>query len=70
MMDVQWAKIVSWHGVRPIGPRSFLLVQERAATFCGRVIDVKGIVDDLPGTEKTCESCLKIIAREQEKAAG
>ena len=54
-MNAQWAKTRSgraWHIVRETFDWS----------LCGRSIKVDTIRDDRPGHEKTCESCLRIVA--------
>lgn len=53
-MDWTWVKIVSWHAVRltrSIEPR----------TLCGRVASADAPTSpNLPGGEKSCESCLRL----------
>jgi len=60
-MDIQWVKIRSWHAIRPhdhFGP----------STYCGRTPkDNAEVVDELP-TAKSCETCLRIVARLQDDA--
>lgn len=61
-MDVKWVKIKAWHGVnasehRPDVGRDFFI-----RTFCGRRPHAQSLLDTLPA-EKSCESCLRIIAR-------
>lgn len=55
-MSVMWVKIRSWHAVRltrSIEPR----------TVCGRTAPQSAPVSDVLPGEKSCESCLRIIAR-------
>jgi hypothetical protein len=57
-MDTQWVKIRSWHALRPhdhFGP----------TTYCGRDAEGREVRDELP-SEKSCESCLRIVARIQD----
>jgi hypothetical protein len=62
-MDTQqWVKLKSWHALR--GPKDHF----GPTTRCGRDAEGKEVVDDLPGTEKTCESCLRHVARDREAA--
>lgn len=54
-MNPLWAKTMtgrSWHIVRG----------ESEGSLCGKYIVIGTICDDRPGREKTCESCLRIIA--------
>lgn len=54
---MKWARVRSWHAVR-----TFLLGGS-VETYCGRVIASPApIAEDLPA-EKSCETCLRIIAR-------
>lgn len=53
---MRWARIVSWHAVGPDGTR----------TLCGRSLnrtEAGNLRDELPA-EKSCESCLRIVARQ------
>lgn len=55
-MDVQWVKLTSWHVLRPydhFGP----------TTFCGRSAEGLELAPLLIGAEKSCESCLRILAQ-------
>lgn len=61
METQQWVKLKSWHALR--GPKDFF----GPTTRCGRNAEDKEVVEDLPGTGKTCESCLKILQREAER---
>jgi len=57
-MDTQWVKLRAWHALLPYdhhGP----------ATFCGRDAEGREVRDELPA-EKSCESCLRILARRQD----
>lgn len=58
---MKWVKIRSWHAVRNPS-RS----PNRYVTFCGLVGDGPP-VEDLPA-EKSCESCLRITARQADDA--
>jgi|PlaIllAssembly_1097288.scaffolds.fasta_scaffold07226_6 hypothetical protein len=52
-----WRRIRSWHAVIP--SRAFVVT-----TLCGRYIAPNaGVSDDVPTSGKTCESCLRIMAR-------
>ena len=58
MSDQLWVKIVSWHALRPDDPD---------ATVCGEeVTEENEVVDALPA-EKSCELCLRILARHNDK---
>ena len=59
MTDRTWVRVISWHGIRIPSPIEGVIV-----TMCGRVA-VGEISNTLPAG-KTCESCLRIIAREDE----
>ena len=54
-MNVRWAKIRAWHAVK--GERILSLYK----TYCGRYTLAEA-VDDLPA-ERSCESCLRLVAR-------
>lgn len=58
-MDTKWAKLKSWHALR--GPKDHF----GPTTLCGRDAEGKEFIDELP-TEKSCESCLRILARNQD----
>ena len=58
-MDVKWVKIRSWHAVKPDYHDSRW--PSDALAFCGRHL-IGSAVDALPA-ERSCESCLRIIAR-------
>jgi len=51
---MQWVKIRSWHAIRQTRDL-------RTHTLCGR-ISAGEIRDELPA-EKSCETCLRIVAR-------
>jgi len=55
-MNRGWVKIRSWHVLRDDG----------LATLCGRQAN-GDIVDTLPA-EKSCETCLRIVARQDDPA--
>jgi hypothetical protein len=63
MIDVTWVKIKSWHAVRLMSDRD-----GRTSTLCGRLLgdpteqDVVEYSMTLPA-EKSCEVCLRIVAR-------
>lgn len=53
-----WVKLESWHVVNPAHPD---------ATVCGIAIEEDDPTsDELPG-EKSCENCLRIVARRDHK---
>jgi hypothetical protein len=56
-MDVKWVKIRAWHAAYP----DVRGVNGHRLTRCGRIA-LGDLVDDLPA-EKSCESCLRIVAR-------
>ena len=58
-MDVKWVRIRSWHAVKEQyeGEPAFV------DTVCGRVVlRTTALLDDLPAG-RSCESCLRIVAR-------
>ncbi len=58
-MDVEWVQRrpeLSWHAVR-----DWTRVPGRARTVCGRT--VSGETSDALPAEKSCETCLRIVAR-------
>ena len=55
-MDVTWVKIKSWHVVR-----TPTRAPDRYRTMCGLNADGPQL-DDRPGGEKTCETCLRLVA--------
>ncbi len=57
-----WVRIRSWHGVR-----TATRVPGRFVTLCGRQASSLRVVDLLPLGEKTCESCLRIYAKETDR---
>ena len=54
-MDVQWVKIRSWHIYR-----TYTRMFGSALTVCGRAVAAPDVVNDRPGNERTCETCLRI----------
>ena len=64
-MDIRWVKIRAWHAVKWHGELYGI------ETYCGIGEQLMGIpvaellVSDLPA-EKSCESCLRIVARLQD----
>lgn len=60
MAGSQWVKVRSWHAVEPTADPD-----GRIKTRCGRWVTGE-VVDDLPA-EKSCESCLRIVARLQDR---
>lgn len=53
----RWSKIASWHAVSQ---------QDGTKTLCGRSLNrtqAGNVVAELPGDEKSCESCLRAIVR-------
>lgn len=60
-MDVEWVKLVSWHAARP---RDYT-----ETSYCGRsLMNTEERAAELPGSGKTCESCLRITRRIEEHA--
>ena len=55
-MDIVWVHIKSWHAVR-----NMTRVPGRVVTVCGRSV-TGDLIDALPAG-KSCESCLRILAR-------
>jgi len=55
-MDVLWVKIESWHA---IGPDT--IVEYR--TLCGIATPPDSETSDLLPADKSCENCLRILAR-------
>ena len=58
----EWVRIRSWHLVRPT--RSIRGVTTR----CGRTSE-EPIVNDLPLDAKSCETCLRLLAHDDEARA-
>jgi len=56
-MDVQWFRIRSWHAVKLLSDRV-----GHTYALCGKQQSDAEIVDTLP-SGKSCESCLRILAR-------
>lgn len=63
MSDRQFARIHSWHAIRT-PTRAF----NTYLTVCGRTAVTIDVRDVLPGEERTCETCLRIIVRRDEQA--
>ncbi len=55
-MNVSWVRIRSWHVVR-------LTRSIEYRTECGRTAPRKAETSDTLPAEKSCETCLRIIAR-------
>ena len=63
---MDWVQIVSWHVVR-----TWTRVPGRALTLCGRsVTGVEHALPDFPAGAKTCESCLRSLAKLQTRQPG
>lgn len=54
-MDIKWVLIRSWHAIAARSDK----------TLCGRQFIAGAVSDTLPAT-KSCESCLRIVARLQD----
>ena len=58
MPGTQWVRIASWHAIR-----TWSRMPGRAITLCGRQSrDGEETSDTLP-SERSCETCLRIVAR-------
>jgi hypothetical protein len=55
-MDIRWVKIDSWHAIRGDSMGHHL-------TMCGRVVNELGETSETLPAEKSCENCLRIVAR-------
>ena len=55
-MEIKWVKLESWH----------VLAVDK--TLCGFAIDDADEVRDELGAEKSCENCLRIMARKKDVA--
>jgi len=65
-MDVRWVQRVSWHAIRE-QVADEVTGEVSGRTFCGRVWhDHAAQTDTLP-VGKSCETCLRIIARRTDK---
>lgn len=56
-MNIEWVRIRSWHAIRPtrsIEPR----------TLCGRRAEANAETRSELSSERSCESCLRIVARQ------
>jgi hypothetical protein len=60
-MDIQWVKLRSWHAARP--------KDHADTTYCGRDIAAGAAVSDVLPAGKSCELCLRIVARLNDDAA-
>jgi hypothetical protein len=60
----EWVRIRSWHLLRPT--RS---LPDTAWTRCGRKVADPVIVPDLPLDAKSCETCLRLAAHDDEARA-
>ena len=60
-MDIQWVKLRSFHALRPDAHFA-------ATTYCGRDAEGREVVDKLPAA-KSCEVCLRTVARITDEAA-
>lgn len=58
-MNGDWVRIRSWHIVRT-PTRMF----DTYRTRCGRTVVTKDVRSEFPQDEKSCESCLRIQARD------
>lgn len=55
-----WVRIVSWHAV--LTPTRMF---DTYRTVCGRRVTTTDVRDDLPA-ERSCEVCLRIVARKND----
>lgn len=62
MSDQQWVRIRSWHAIRLISDRF-----GRTWTRCGRHTESTEVSDTLPAG-RSCETCLRVIARAEDHA--
>jgi hypothetical protein len=61
-----WVQIISWHALR-----TWTRVPGRAITRCGRTVsDIEHALPDFPGDAKTCETCLRSLAKAQTRQVG
>jgi hypothetical protein len=58
MSGLGWVRIVSWHSIRTFTRAGDVL------TRCGRAVSSPLVRDGFPADEKTCESCLRSLAKE------
>lgn len=56
VVELKWVKLESWH----------VLVEHR--TLCGLDIEEADEVRDELGAEKSCENCLRLMARKTDSA--
>ncbi len=59
MSDRTWVQIVSWHAVR-----NYTRVPGRVVTACGRISE--GPIRATLPAGKSCETCLRVTAREDD----
>ena len=57
---MKWIKLRSWH--RILTPTRMF---DTYRTYCGRTI-VGNPLPELPLDEKSCETCLRLVAREED----
>lgn len=60
-MIVVWVEIRSWHAIR-------LTRSQITTTRCGRTAPASAPVSDTLPPGKSCETCLRLIAREADRA--
>lgn len=58
MANIMWVKLLSWHAAVGSGPGW--------KTLCGRYVGIVPVRDTLPA-EKSCEACLRIYSRSQDR---
>lgn len=57
-MDAKWIRIRSWHAIR-----TWTRVPGRAITLCGLTAEGDSRLE-FPADEKSCESCLRMLAKQ------
>jgi len=63
MPETLWVRARSWHVFR-----TWTRTPGRLLTLCGRTINgAPDLVGTFPGGERTCESCLRISAKETDE---
>jgi len=60
-MDITWVKLTSWHAQRP--------KDHADTTYCGREIPVDAAISHELPAGKSCESCLRNVARLNDDAS-
>jgi hypothetical protein len=61
-MDATWVRLVAWHALRPT--RSLTVGHTR----CGRAFVIPSpTAPELPLGERSCESCLRLLAWDEEQ---